>query len=77
MQKMRDLAKTDSKKEISCLKWTKYIDRKVCVNLNTVTEKLKSVVYPYWNSLYLKDFEVDLQLTEYQSLWTKRVYLLT
>ena len=33
MQQVSDIEKTDSKEEISCLKWTKYIGRrKVCVN---------------------------------------------
>ena len=78
MQQLPDIKKTDSKVEISCLKWTKYNGRrKVCVNFQTDTDKLNIVVYRYRNNLHLKDAEVDLKLTEYQSLLAKRVYLLS
>ena len=78
MQQLPDIGKTDSKEEISCLKWTIYDGRrKVCVNFQTDTDKLNIVVYRYRNNLYLKDNEVDLKLTENQSLLAKRVYLLS
>ena len=77
MQQLPDIEKTDSKEELSRLKWTIYNSRKVCVNFQTDTDKLNIVVYRYRNSLYLKDNEVDLKLTEYQSLEAKRVYLLS
>ena len=78
MQQLSDIEKTDSKKEMSCLKWTIYNGRrKECVNFQTDTDKLDIVVYRYRNNLYLKDDEVDLKLTEYQSLLAKRVYLLS
>ena len=77
MQQLPFIEKTDSKKELSCLKWTKYNGRrKVCVNFQTDTDKLNIVVYRYRNNLYLKDTEVDLKLIEYQSLLSKRVHLL-
>ena len=77
-QQLPDIEKTDSKKEISCLKWTIYNGRsKVCVNFQTDTDKLNIAVYRYRNNLYLKDNEVDLKLTEYQSLLAKRVHLLS
>ena len=67
MQLLPDIEKTDSKEEISCLIWTIYNGRrKVCVNFQTDTDKLNIVVYRYRNTLYLKDNEVDLKLTEYQ-----------
>ena len=48
MQKLPDVEKTDSKEEISCLKWTRYNGRrKVCVNFQTETDKLNLVVYRY------------------------------
>ena len=78
MQQLPNIEKTDSKEEISCLKRT--IDngrRKVCVNFQTDADKLNFVVYRYRNNLYLKDNEVGLKLTEYQSLLAKRVYLLS
>ena len=77
MQQLPDIEKTDSKKEISCLKWTVYNGRrKLCVNFQTGTDKLNFVVYRYRNNLYLKDNEIDPKLTEYQSILAKRVYLL-
>ena len=78
MQQLPDIEKTDSKKEISCLKWTIYNGRrKVCVNFQTDTDKLNIVVYRYRNILYLKDNELDFKLKEYQFLLAKRVYLLS
>ena len=78
MQQMPDIEKSDYKSEISCLQWTIYNGRrKVCVNFQTDTGKLNIAVHRYRNSLYLKDREVDLKLTEYQSVWAKRVYLLS
>ena len=78
MQQMPDIEKTDSKGEISCLKWTKFIGRrKVCVNFQTDTDKLNIVVYRYRNSLYLKNKEVDLKFTETQSLMAKIFHLRT
>ena len=42
------IEKTDSKEEISCLKWTKFIGRrKVCVNFQTDRDKLNIAVYRY------------------------------
>ena len=76
MQQFPNIEKTDSKEEMSCLEWTKYNGRrKECVNFQTDTAKLIIVVYRYRNNLDLKDNEVDLKLTEYQSLLAKRVYL--
>ena len=78
MQQLPDIEKTNSKEEISCLKWTIYDGRRrVCMNFQTDTDKSNIVVYPYRNNLYLKGNELDLKLTEYQSLLAKRVYLLS
>ncbi len=78
MQQLPDTEKTDSKEEITCLKWTNYKGRrKVCVNFQTDTDKLNIVVYRYRNKLYIKDNEVTLKLSEYESLLAKRVYLLS
>ena len=78
MQPFPDIEKTDSKKQrISCFEKRKYNGRrKVFPNFRTNTDETKIVVYRYRNSLYLKDNEVDLKLTENQSFLTKRVYLL-
>ena len=78
MQQLPDIEKTDSREELSCLKWTIFTGRrKVCVNFQTDTDKLNIVVYRYRDSLYLTDDEVILKMTEYQSLFPKRVYLLS
>ena len=77
-QQLPDIEKVDAKDEISCLKWTIYNGRrKVCINLQTDTDKVNIVVYRYRNSTYLKDNEMDLKLTEYKKLHAKRVYLLS
>ena len=56
MQQLPDIEKTDSKEEISCLKWAIYNGRrKVYVNFLTDTDKLNIVVYRYRNNLFLKD----------------------
>ena len=78
MQQVPNIENTDSKEEISHLKWKIYNGRrKVCVNFWTDTHKLDIVVCRYRNSLYLKDNKVDLKLTESQSLLAQIVYLLS
>ena len=77
-QQLPDIEKGDSKDEVSCLKWTIYNDRrKVCINFQTDTDKVKIVVYRYRNNTYLKDTEMDIKLNEYKKLLAKRVYLLS
>ena len=49
----------------------------MCINFQTDTDKVNIVVCRYWNSTYLKDAEIDLELTEYKKLPAKRVYLLS
>ena len=64
-QQLPDIEKTDSKEEISRLKWKTYNGRrKKRENIQTDTDKLNNVVYRYRNSSYLKDNEFDLRLTE-------------
>ena len=66
-QRLPDIGKVDSKDEVSCLKWTIYNGRrKVCINLQTDTDKVNIVIYRYRNHTYLKDTEMDLKLTEYK-----------
>ena len=74
MQQLPDIEKTDSKKEIPCLKRTFYNGRrKVCVNFQTDADKLNISVYRYRINLYLKDNEIDGK----PELLAKRVYLLS
>ena len=51
--------------------------RNLCENFKTDTDNLYIVGFRYRNSLYLKNKEVDLKLTEYQLLLTKRLSLLS
>ena len=77
-QQLPDIEKSDSKDEISCLKWTIYNGRrKLCINFQTDTDKVNIVVYRYRNNTYIKETELDLKLTEYKKLLAKRVYLLS
>ena len=77
-QQLPDIEKTDSKDEISCLKWTIYNGRRnVCINFQTDTDKVNIVVYRYRNNTHLKDIEMDLKLTEYKKLLPKHVFLLS
>ena len=50
-QQLPDIEKYDSRDEISCLKWTIYNGRrKVCMNFQTDTDKVNTVLYRYRNS---------------------------
>ena len=67
-QQLPDIEKTDSRDEISCLKWTIYKGRrKVCINFQTDTDKVNIVVYRCRNNTYLKDIEMELKLAEYKN----------
>ena len=68
-QQLPDIEKFGSKDEISCLKRTFYNGgRKVCINFQTDADKVNIVVYRYRNNTYLKDTEMDLELTENKKL---------
>ena len=51
--------------------------RKLCIIFQTDTDKMNIVVYRYRNNTYLKDTELELKMTEYEKLLSKRVYLLS
>ena len=76
MQQIPNIEKVDSRKDISCLSWTKYNGRrKFCVNFVTDIDNLNFVVYGYRNHLYLRDIQTDLNLTNYESILVYRVHL--
>ena len=78
MQQLPEIEKVDSKNEIFCLNWTIYNGRrKVCISFKTDIDKLNIVVYRYRKNTYVKDTEMELKLTEYEKLLSKRVYLLS
>ena len=73
-QQLPEIEKVDSKNEISCLKWTIYNGRrKVCISFKTDMDKLNILVYRYRNNTYVKDTEMELKLTDYEKLLSKRV----
>ena len=77
-QQLPDIEKSDSRDEISCLKWTIYSGRReVCINFQTDKDKVHIVVYRYRNNTYIKDTEMDWKLTEYKKLLAECVYLLS
>ena len=77
-QQLPDSEKFDSKDEFSCLIWTIYNgSRKVCINFQSETDMVNIVVYRYRNNTYLKDTEIDSNLTEYKNHLAKRVYVLS
>ena len=64
-QQLPDIEEADSKAEIFCFKWTIYNGRrKLCIDFQTDTDKVNIVVYRYRNNMYLKDTEMDINLTE-------------
>ena len=72
MQKLADIENTNSKEEVSCLKFSIYNGRrKVWVNFQTDTDQLNIVMCRYRHSLSLKDNEDIPKLTEYQPLLAK------
>ena len=78
MQQLSEIEKVDSKNEISCPKWTIYNGkRKVCISFKPDMDKFNIVVYHYRNNTYVKDTEMELKLTKYEKLLSKRVYLLS
>ena len=78
MQQLPEIENVDSRKELFCLKGTIYNGRrKVCISFKTDMDRLNIVVYRYWNNTYVKDTEMELKMTEYEKLLSKRVYLLS
>ena len=78
MQQLSEIEKVDFKNESSCLKWTLYNGRrKVCFSFKTDMDKLNLVVHRYRNNTYVKDTEMELKLTVYKKLLSKRLCLLS
>ena len=66
--------KIESNDETYCLKRATCSGRReVCVNYPTDTDNFQIVVYPHRNPIYLKDWELELILTQYEKLIPKRV----
>ena len=77
IKQLPDIEKADSENAFFCLNWTLFNGwGTICINFKTGMDKLNIVVYPYRNSTYVKDTGMELKLTEYEKLFSKRVYLL-
>ncbi len=73
-QQLPYIETSDSRDEISCLKWTIYNGRrKVFINFQTDKDRVNIVVYRYRNNTYLKDTEMDIKMTEYKKLLARVV----
>ena len=78
MQQLPEIEKVDSENEVFCLQWAIYNDRrKVCKGFKTDMDKLNIVVYRSRNNTYVKDTEMEMKLTEYEKLLSKRVHFLS
>ena len=78
MQQLPEIEKVDSKKEIFCLKWTICNGRReVCISFETDMDRLNIVVNNYRNNTYAKESGMELKLTEYEKLLSKRVTLMS
>ena len=77
-QQLPDIENVDSENEIICLKRTIYNGRrKICINVQTDTDKVNVVVNRFQNNAFIKDTELELNLLEFKKLLAKRVYLLS
>ena len=77
-QQLPKVEKVDSRNEFSCLKWTIYNGwRKLSIGFKTDVDKLSIVVYRYRNNTYVKETEMELKLTEYKKLLSKRIFILS
>ena len=78
MQQLPEIEKVDFRNENSCLKSTIYKGRrKVFIRFKTDTDNLNIVDYRYRNNTYVKDTEMELKMTEYEKLLSKRAYRLS
>ena len=69
MQQLPKVGKFDSENEISCLRWIIFNGRrKVCLFCKTDTDYVGITVYRYRNNMYMKDSDIELKATEYNSL---------
>ena len=78
MQQLPEVGKFDSENEISCLRWIIFNGRrKVCVFCKTDTDYAGITVYRYRYNMFMKDSDIELKATEYNTLLQKKQYLLS
>ena len=77
MQQLPEVRKFDSENEISCLRWIIFNGRKKFVFCKTDTDYVGIMEYRYRNNMYMKDSDIELKATEYNTLLQKKKYLLS
>ena len=78
MQQLPEVRKFDSENEISCLRWIIFNGRrKICVFYKSDTDYVAITVYRYRNNMYMKESDIELKSTEYNTLLEKKKYLLS
>ena len=77
MQQLPEVRKFDSENEISCLRWIIFNGRKKFVFCKTDTDYVGITEYRYRNNMYMKDSDIELKATEYNTLLQKEKYLLS
>ena len=78
MQQLPEVGKFDAKNEISCVRWIILKGRrKICVFYKSDTDYVRITVYRYRNNMYMKDSDIELKSTEYNTLLEKKKYLLS
>ena len=78
MQQLPEIEKMDSRKEFSWLKWTLHNGRrKVCISFKNDMDRLNILVNRYRKNTYVRDTEMELKLTEFETLLSKQAYLLS
>ena len=77
-QQLPEAGKLETENEISSLRWLFFNGRrKTCVFSKTDTDYVGSTVYRYRNNMYMKDSDIELKATEYNTLLQKKKCLLT
>ena len=77
MQQLPEVGKFDSEIEIFCLRWIIFNGKlKICVFYKSDTDYVAITVYRYRNNMYMKDSDIELKSTEYNTLLEKKKYLL-
>ena len=78
MQQLPAGRKFDSENKIFCLRWIIFNGRRnICVFSKTVTEYVGLTVCRHRNNMFMKDSDIELKATEYNTLFAEKKYLLT
>ena len=75
MQQLPEVGKFDSENEISCLRWIIFnVRQKICVFYKSDTDYVGITVYRYRINMYMKDSDIELKSTKYNTLLEKKNY---